>query len=232
MRFSALLYKELRECLPWLLLAAIVFIAASSIILRMEILNESFINHRLSRFSPGNTIGYYEFTYYPNIKEAGIWLFLLSIGLGLVLGVRQFWLPNFTRTWPFLLHRSVRRETILAAKLIAAILTLVISLGLTWVAIYWYASKLEAFKVPLPFRVFFEGCIFIIIGFVIYLGTALSGLSRAKWYTTKIFGIAFTFLFIFIILTQLTLAWAVLIITFSMVILLSQIIHTFGGREF
>ena len=232
MRFSALLYKELRECLPWLLLAMIIFIAASSIILRVEILDESFINHRFSRFSPGNVIGYYEFTYYPNIREAGIWLFLLSIGLGLALGVRQFWLPNFTRTWPFLLHRSVDRGTILAAKLIAAILTLVISLGLTWVAIYWYASRVEAFKVPLPFRVFIEGCIFIITGFVIYLGTALSGLSRAKWYTTKIFGIAFVVTLFFIIFSQSTLAGIVLIITFFMVILLSQIIHTFGGREF
>jgi hypothetical protein len=230
MRFSALLYKELRECLPWLFLAAIIFIAASSIILRVEILNESFINHRLSRLSPGNAVGY-NFTYYPKIKEAGIWLFLLSIGLGLVLGVRQFWLPNFTRTWPFLLHRSVNRETILAAKLIAAILTLVISLGLTWVAIYWYASRVEAFKVPLPFRVFFEGWIFIIMGFVCYLGTALSGLSIAKWYTTKIFGIVFAFLLI-IIFAQLTLSGLVMIITFSMVILLSQIVHTFGGREF
>ena len=232
MRFSALLYKELRECLPWLLLAMIIFIAASSIILRVEILNESFINHRLSRFSPGNVIGYNELTYSSRIPVIGLWLFLLSIGLGLVIGVRQFWLPNFTRTWPFLLHRSVNRETILAAKLTSGILTLVISLGLTWVAIYWYASRVEAFKVPLPFRVFFEGCIFIIMGFVIYLGTALSGLSRSKWYTTKIFGIAFVVTVLFVIFAQLTLAGAVLIITFSVVILLSQIIHTFGGREF
>jgi hypothetical protein len=231
MRFSALLRKELRECLPWLLLAAIVFTAASSIILRVDILNESFINHRLSRFSPGNTIGYNELTYYPKIREAGIWLFLLSIGLGLALGVRQFWLPNFTRTWPFLLHRSVNRQTILSAKLIAAILTLVISLGLTWTALYWYAGRLEAFKVPLSFRVFIEGWIFIIIGFVCYLGTALSGLSKAKWYTTKIFGIAFAILLI-IIFSQSTLTWLIMIITFFLAVLLSQIIHTFLLREF
>jgi len=231
MRFSALLRKELRECLPWLLLAMIIFIAASSIILRVEILEEK-IDSRMSRFSPGNVIGHHELTYSSRIPVIGLWLFLLSIGLGLVLGVRQFWLPNFTGTWPFLLHRSVNKETILAAKLIAAILTLVISLGLTWVAIYWYASRVEAFKVPLPFRVFFEGCIFIIMGFVIYLGTALSGLSRAKWYTTKIFGIAFVVTLLFVIFAQLTLAGAVLIITFSVVILLSQIIHTFLLREF
>ena len=232
MKFSALLRKELRECLPWLLLAMIIFIAINSIILRLQIIDESFINHRLSRFLPGNAAGYYELTYYPKIQETGIWLIILSIGLGLALGVRQFWLPNFTRTWPFLLHRSVNRETILAAKLIAAILTLVISLGLTWVAIYWYISRQEAFKVPLPFRVFIEGCIFIIMGFVSYLGTALSGLSRAKWYTTKIFGVAFVVTFLIVIFAQLTLTGVVLIITFSMIILLSQIIHTFVGREF
>ena len=232
MRFSALLRKELRECLPWLLLAMIIFIAASFIILRVQILDESFINHRLSRLSPGNPVAYYAVTYSSPIRESGIWLFLLSIGLGLVLGVRQFWLPNFTRTWPFLLHRSVNRQTILAAKLIAATLTLVISLGLTWTAIYWYAGRMEAFKVPLSFRVFIEGWIFIIMGFVSYLGTALSGLSRAKWYTTKIFGVALVVTLLFVIFAQLTLAGVVLIIAFFMVILLSQIIHTFGGREF
>ena len=232
MRFSALLRKELRECLPWLLLAMITFIAASSIILRVEILNENLIDYRLSHFSPGNVINYWDLIYYPPIRETGMWLFFLSIGLGLVLGVRQFWLPNFTRTWPFLLHRSVKRETILAAKLTSATLALVISLGLTWIALYWYASKVEAFKVPLPFRVFIEGWIFIIMGFVSYLGTALSGLSRAKWYTTKIFGIALAVPLLFVIFVQLTLTGIVLIIAFFVIILLSQIIQTFLVREF
>ncbi|MBN1805666.1 MAG: hypothetical protein JW837_10475 [Sedimentisphaerales bacterium] len=231
MRFTALLRKELRECLPWLLLAMITFIAAGSVILRVEILNESFINHRFSRFSPGNTINYWELICYTPIRETGLWLFFLSVGLGLVIGVRQFWLPNFTGTWPFLLHRSVKRETILTSKLIAALLTLTISLGLTWIAIFWSACRQEAFKIPLSFRIFFEGWIFIIMGLVSYLGTALSGLSRAKWYTTKIFGIAFAAVII-ITFSGFTLAGLVLIITFFVVILLSQIFHTFQVREF
>ncbi len=230
MRFSALLYKEFRECLPWLLLATIVFISVSSITLRVEAYHENY-DYRYSRFSPGTIIQDYKLTDYPTIRLNGLWLFFLSIGLGLALGVRQFWLPNFTRTWPFLLHRSVRRETILAAKLIAATLTLVISLGITWVVLYWYACRPEVFKVPLTLRVFVEGCIFITLGFVGYLGTALSGLCRAKWYSTKIFGVAFAALII-IIFAQLTLAGLVMILTFFVVILLSQIIHTFLVREF
>lgn len=233
MRFSALLYKELRECLPWMLLAAIVFLAVSSILLRIEPYNEynEYYSHRYSRFSPGSIVREYDLTSYPILKSIGPWLFFLSIGLGLVLGVRQFWIPNFTRTWPFLLHRSVSRNTILCAKVSAALIAFVCSIVPIWLGIYWYATRPEVSAVPPTPRVFIEGWIFIILGFVTYLGTALSGLSTTKWYTTKIFGILFVFA-IFITLSMWTLAGFLVALIVSAAILLIQIFQTFGGREF
>ncbi len=230
MRFSTLLRKELRECLPWMLLAAIAFLSLGGFFLRAEAYYED-IRH-YSRLSPGTAVDHYRLTYYPILKGTGPWLFFLSIGLGLVLGVRQFWIPHFTRTWPFLLHRSVSRKTILAAKLIAASIAFVISIVPVWVGLYWYACRPEVFAIPPMFRVFIEGWIFIMLGLVTYLGTALSGLSTANWYTSKIFGLAFVTVIIVTILSQWTLVWAFAVIAISVVILLSLIFDTFLRREF
>ena len=231
MRFSALLRKELRECLPWMLLAAIVFLALGGFFLRVEIhyRNPSWY---YSRLSPGTIVESSLFTYYSILGIMGPLLLLSSIGLGLVLGIRHFWIPNFTRTWPFLLHRSVSRKTILAAKLTAGTIAFVISLGTVWVALYWYANRPEVFAIPQTPRVFIEGWIFIMLGLVTYLGTALSSLSTAKWYTTKIFGLAFAALVIFTTFPQCSLVWIFTVIAVSVAILLSRIFDTFLRREF
>ena len=231
MRFSALLRKELRECLPWMLLAAIVFLALGGFFLRVQI-NYGTPSWRYSRLSPGTIVESSLFTYYSILGMTGPLLLLSSIGLGLVLGIRHFWIPNFTRTWPFLLHRSVSRKTILAAKLTATMIAFVISLGPVWIGLYWYACRPEVFPIPQTPRVFIEGWIFIMLGFVTYLGTALSSLSTANWYTTKIFGLAFAALVIFTIFFQWSLVWAFMVIAVSVVILLSQIFDTFLRREF
>jgi hypothetical protein len=229
MRFSALLKKELRECLPWMLLAAILFIAITSVLFQAETSGNN-NSYRYSRLSPGTIVRGYRFTFYPTMAQIGPFLFFLSIGLGLVLGIRQFWIPTFTRTWPFLLHRSVSRNTILAAKLTAAPIAFACSIVPVWIGLYWYATRPEVLTVPPTFRFFIEGWIFIILGLVIYLGTALSGLSTAKWYTTKIFGLVLGF--IIIIVTQFTLAELLGVIIVSTAILLSQIFQIFLRREF
>jgi len=230
MKFSILLRKELRECLPWLLLAAIAFLAVGGFFLRAEAYYES--DRHYSRLSAGTIVDHYRLTHYPILRATGPWFFFLSIGLGLVLGVRQFWIPHFTRTWPFLLHRSVSRKTILAVKLTAGTIAFVISLGTVWVALYWYANRPEVFPVPQTVRVFIEGWIFIMLGLVVYLGTALSALSTANWYTTKIFGLLLSTVIIVTTLSQWTLVGIFTAIAVSVAILLVQIFDTFLRREF
>jgi len=230
MRFSALLRKELRECLPWMLLAAIAFLAVGGFFLRAEAYYGGYRYY--SRLSPGTAVDYYRLTYYPILNITGSWLFFSSIGLGLVLGVRHFWIPHFTRTWPFLLHRSISRKSILAAKLSAGTIAFVISLGPVWIGLYWYANRPEVFAIPQTVRVFIEGWIFITLGLVAYLGTALSGLSTANWYTTKIFGLVFATFIIVTTLSQWTLVGIFAVIAVSVAILLVQIFDTFLRREY
>ena len=233
MRFAALFGKEFRECLPWMLLAAIVLLAFGSFFLRAQSYDINRNREWSQAYStPGTPMEPYRLTFNSPLAMLGPWLFCCSIGLGVFLGVRQFWIPNFTRTWLFLLHRSVRRSTVLAAKLTATSVALVLAMGGVWVGLFWYACRPEVFAVPQPVRIFIEGWIFIILGLLAYLGTALSGLSEARWYTTKVFGIAFAAIIIFITTMQWSLVWALAIIVFSAALLLSQVFDTFATREF
>ena len=231
MKFLMLLRKELRESLPWILLAAIVLLATGAFLLRVEI-RMGRADWHYSRLSPGSTVGAYELTRYSVLAEPGAWLFAVSIGLGLILGVQHFWIPGFTRTWPFLLHRSVSRMSILGAKLAAATIGFVASLGFVWIAFYWYVCRPEVLPVPAPVRVFIDGWVFIVLGLVVYLATALTGLSRARWYTTKIFGLAFLTLILFATVVQCSPGWALVVIVISIVVLLSQVIDRFLNREY
>jgi hypothetical protein len=231
MRFSALLRKELRECLPWMLLAAIVFLAFGGFFLRALAYDQRDYRY-YPNFSAGTLVGSGQLTQHTPLLLTGSCLFCSSLGLGLILGVRHFWIPHFTRTWPFLLHRSVSRKTILAAKLTATMIAFIISLGPVWIGLYWYACRPEVFPIPQTPRVFIEGWIFIMLGLVAYLGTTLSGLSTANWYTTKIFGLAFATVIIVTTLSQWTLVGIFAVIAVSIAILLSQIFDTFLRREF
>jgi hypothetical protein len=231
MRFVALLRKELWESLPWMILAAIILLAIGGFVLRAQAYHGRF-RWSYSNITPGSIVDSYGLAHYSHLKMTGPWLLITSIGLGLVLAVRHFWIPYFTRTWPFLLHRSASRQMILGAKLTAAIVAFVVSLGPVWIGLYWYACQPQLSRVPLPGRIFIEGCLFIMIGLVAYLGTALVNLSTARWYTTKIFALAFATIIFFVAIFQCRLSWAFAIVIIGIVVLLSQIIDTFLNREF
>ncbi|MBW8038870.1 MAG: hypothetical protein FVQ85_02590 [Planctomycetes bacterium] len=232
MRFSALLRKELRESLPWMLLAAIIFLAIGGFALRQAQLYGRY-DWSERDFSSGSFTGSYGLQYRRSpLQLIGIILLLTSIGLGLVLGVRHFWIPYFTRTWPFLIHRSVNRSTIFWAKLAAAIISFLISVGAIWVALYSYSCDPERFTMLPIKRVFIEGWLFILLGLIVYLGTALTALSTARWYTTKIFSLAFATVIICAVMFEWRLSWAFAAIIIGAAILLSQINYTILNREF
>jgi len=230
MRFLTLMWKEFRESLPWLLIAAIAFIAIGSFILRIEVQNRM-LEWRYWNFNPGQPVNVYGLFCFTNLSLTGTWLFLISIALGLALGVRQFWMAHFTKTWGFELHRSVSRSTILSAKLCSTLLGFCMSIGLVWTIFYHYASQQGLFLIPPPTRIFIEGWVLMAMGFVAYLGTALIGLSRARWYTTKVFGLAFAVL---VLLSSLhwNLSWVFMALIIGAIILLSQITYAFCKREF
>ena len=232
MRFLALLRKELRESLPWILLAVILLLTAGVYMLRIEAYYSRDTQY-LRRLSPGASLDPSSLVHSSVLQVSALWLVFISIGLGLVLGVRHFGIPIFTRTWPFLLHRSTGKMTILAAKLSAATIAIVFSLGTAWLILYLYACRPGMFTIPPSYTNLIDGWLFIVLGMVVYLGTALSALSTARWYTTRIFGLALvTILILTMTVESSSRPWIVAIIIFTAAILLSQIIHTFLTREF
>ncbi len=231
MRFTALLKKELRECLPWLSTAAIIFLLFGTVIFQERTQNKNYYSRWQP--NPGSEIAAYEFRSSrldPQVP-VGPLLFVTSIGLGLSLAGRQFWMPGFSRTWSFTIHRSVGRMTVVTAKICAACICFVISPGLVWMLFCWYASRPGISPIPPRGRIFIEGWVFIAIGLIVYAGAALSGLSSAKWYTTKMFGIGFSLISLVFVIIQRSLpeCFIVMIIGFS--ILLPQIINTFLKKE-
>jgi hypothetical protein len=233
MRFLALLRKELRESLPWLLLAGLLLLVVGLLVLRSEahFARMRYWGYRPS-LGPGEIVNVYDLMRSPSLAGAAVWLAFIAPGLGLVLGVCHFWVPLFARTWSFLLHRSTSRLAILAAKLTAAILGFLISLGLVWTGLYWYACRPGLLLIPEPIQVLVNGWIYIVMGLVVYLGTSLSALSVARWYTTRIFALAFATLAVFVILVQWHLGWVLVLAVLAIVILLVQTVAAFLGREF
>ena len=156
----------------------------------------------------------------------------ISISLGVGLGILHFWVPLLTRTWAFLLHRSISRTTILCSKLLCAALAFGGGLGIPWIWAHWYVNHVKTTGFPPNPQVLSEGWLFIGLGFVMYLGIALSAMSKARWYTTRFFSVIFA---IFVLcwmfyLSSTSVAFSLLLI--STVILLSQLVVTFSHKEF
>lgn len=233
MRFLALLRKELRESLPWLLLAGLLLLVVGVLVLSSE---ARFPLRRYWQYrqglAPGETVSTYHLLRSSHLAGAAIWLAFIAPGLGLALGVRHFWTPLFTRTWSFLLHRSTPRLTILWAKLAATILAFLVSLGLVWTGLYWYACRPDLFPIPESPQTLINGWIYIAMGLICYLGTALSALSTARWYTSRIFGLAFAVLTVLVIISQWHTLWIAALTALTILILFSQTVVAFLNREF
>lgn len=235
MRFLALLRKELRESLPWPLLAGLLLLGVGLLTVHSEArFARTNYQHWSTRqaLGPGEVVNIYALVRSPRLAWAAMWLAFIAPGLGLVLGICHFWVPLFARTWSFLLHRSTSRMSILGAKLAAAVLGLLISLGLVWTGLYWYACRPGLLPIPEPIQILVVGWVYIVIGLVVYLGTALSALSTARWYTTRIFGLAFAALAAFVILLQWHPGRVLVLAVLAIAILFVQTVAAFLSREF
>ena len=113
MKFLALLKKELRECLPCLLLAFVVFTFLGVIILRVNI---HYYGYGRWYEEPGSVISGHVFLQLNPLFGLAPLMLLCSASLGLLLGAQQFWLPFFQKTWAFCLHSYVRRTTVMWAN--------------------------------------------------------------------------------------------------------------------
>jgi ABC-type transport system involved in multi-copper enzyme maturation permease subunit len=236
MKFVALLKKELRESLPFITVAAVLLFVFGYLILSEARAYETSVSYHgaYPHFKPASTIGSYDLRQrWSPIRDVGPLVFIFSIALGLAIGIRQFWVAFYSQTWDFEICRPAKRAVILAAKLTTAIIGFVASVGLVWTLTCWYASQQGIWFTPPPTgRIFIEGWFLIALGFVVYLGVALAGLSTRRWYTTKMFSLGFV-LFVFIACFCDWRLWLILIFMIvGVLVLLLQTTEKFLNRQF
>jgi hypothetical protein len=229
MRFLALLKKELRECLPWMATAAAILLLIGSMMLWDR--GQRDIGYQYRVFERYSEIQGYDFVRRP-ISDFTVFVFMSAVGLGLALGVRQFWVDDFMGTWGLIVHRSTRRTTILAAKICAGLISMFVAIGLVWCYLFWRANSSGYFVFPLPEKCFIVGWLIGGMGLLAYLGAGLVGLSKARWYTTKLMGLGFALWVFITLIQQWTLWWGFGTLVIGTVVLLYLMWETFLNREF
>ena len=230
MRFLALLKKELREAVPWIILSLVILFAISWFIIRLVAFRH-IPDYYYGMLPNGKVINQHMIFRTDVIQAPAVLMFFVSIGLGLVLSFRHFWMPGFTGTWQFLIHRSVTRPAIISAKLAAAAI-LMLCLSLAWLLVTAIASMPEGITIPPESGLIGMGIFYAYLGFIVYLGTALCAITKARWYTTKMFGLFFVFIMYIAILPQHSFAYAFLITVVFFAVLIVQIYEIFLQREF
>jgi ABC-type transport system involved in multi-copper enzyme maturation permease subunit len=231
MKILALMRKEMREILPWVILAVIVFTLVGAFVMKSE-MNHPRAHFYLDQIKAGEAVSPYRMFNHSVLTVNGAWLFMISLAMGIALAVRQFWIPFFTKTWQFELHRSVSRSTILFAKMLTAAIGFCIPVGGIWIAMYMFACRPGVFPIPPSLRNFTEGWVFIGLGLLVYLAVSLAALTRAKFYTTKTFGPLFATFIIAMTINQTSIYWGFGVLAVGILMLLSQVAYTFLNREF
>lgn len=190
MKYAALLFKELRECLPWVLLASAILFLFGFLILYS---NSSYRQDPMVSWNqdPGREIQEYQLFQWSSLSDTGPLLLFTCLGLGLALAVRQFWFSWFSRTWAFLLHRNLSRSSIVWIKIAATALCFAVPILGIWTLLFLYACFVVDQSPPPSFQIWLEGVFFILLSGIPYLAAALCSALDAKWYTTRLFPLGF-----------------------------------------
>jgi hypothetical protein len=216
MRFLALLKKELREAVPWIILSVILLFVISWFIIRLVAFRHG-PDYYYGMLQNGNIINQHLIFRTDIIQGSAVLMFFISIG--------------FTGTWQFLIHRSVTRSAIISAKLTAGAI-LMICLSIAWLLIAGFAGKSERIIIPPESGLVSLGLFYAYLGFIVYMGTALCAITKARWYTTRMFGLFFVFIMFMAILPQKSFTHAFFISVVFFAVLTVQIYEIFSQREF
>lgn len=230
MRFLKLLSKELREAAPFLILTALLVWAIGSGLLYGASPDSSYRGHWGGR--PGETLHRGDLFVRSSLGDFGPLILLAAAALGLLLAGRQFLLPSLLKTWAFTLHRAVSPLLILLAKITAAAIGLCFCVGVIWTYLFLRASQpgVVLFR-PRPL-VLAEGWLMVALGLVVYFGAALSAISTARWYTTRIFGLAAAAGAVLLTLVQSGITVSVIVALIGLGVLVPQVVHVFLNREY
>lgn len=120
----------------------------------------------------------------------------------------------------------------LGAKLLCAVLAIQVLLGGVWAGVYAYTHTIQEALIRPPYgRVFIDGYIYISFGLMIYLATAVAGLTSTRWYTTRLFSFIWALL-IFMCVVQAQLVVALVWLVAGLVVLMILLGDEFNRREF
>ena len=230
MNSLALLKKEMRECLPWVLLAmAILFLLGFVSLFSQSIFWQDYYGRQNE--ASGKELNIWSLMARNAMGDTGPVLLCVSLGLGLVLGIRQFWFPWFTRTWAFVLHRNLSRSRILWIKIAAAVCMGIPFLGV-WTLLYLYSVFVQDYPPPPTFETWVEGLFFIVLGGIPYLAAALSSMLPVKWYTTRLFPFGFAFITVVFAFVPLSMAEHFVYVGIVLLILGLPLFTELDCREF
>ena len=195
----------------------------------------AYLRHRPSFYHSipsGELVAMHRLAQHFHMNGTGILIMVCSLVLGVGLGILHFWLPQLTRTWPFLIHRSTSKTTILSAKLTAALIGIPVVLGSVWSVLFCHACRIRLFAPVVHYRILYEGWIIIGLGFIAYLATACSGLDTHRWYTTRLLSMVLALFVIIATFSQWQIVSAVAMMSLGLVILLLQTYVFFQVKQF
>ena len=165
-----------------------------------------------------------------NIRSFSALYFFAAAGLGILVGVSQFWVPFFTNTWKFTLHRPIKRSAALTLMLLSAAFIIALIAGGSW-TILWLKAKSQ-FTLPPTTGALAEGWLFVLEGFVAYLAVALAALNQHRWYTAKFLPLLFAFLTWIVMWTTVSFTGAIMTAGIYILIVMPLIYRKFETREF
>jgi len=113
---------------------------------------------------------------------------LLAVLFAVALGFRQSMWED--RTYPFLLHRPIRRETIFLIKLATGAGVFLIGFGVPVLLYAWWAAVPGHHPSPFEWSMLEPAWRIALMMPVVYLGAFLSGIRPARWLGTRLLPLA------------------------------------------
>lgn len=159
----------------------------------------------------------------------GIFMFGAAI-LGILIGISQFWVPFFTNTWKFTLHRPIKRSSILSVMLFNAAIIFALIIGGSW-SFLWLNAALEFDVYPSKSELA-QGWLFALEGFMIYLAIALTALNCYRWFTIKLYPLMFVLISLGMIWSTATFLAAISLAAIYFAVILPLLYYEFEKREF
>jgi len=149
-------------------------------------------------------------------------LSLVGSGLAIILAVWQTWGESLRKTWNFLLHRPVRRNTIIHVKLAIGLTLLLASTGLPLFVYAIWAAMPGQHANPFEWWMTFPMLRLWSATTVIYLGMFLCGIREARWYGSRFWPVVPIGVILFaqhdFVLSTNPASWALLVLADALVI--------------